>query len=109
MDEIRQAARRLIRTNLQKFVCEQMNNRQPDNVWRNLLWLAKGFEKDAKEEWQAAIQRKGKPPLTQIVPEALSKAVENATLPYENTVPSDVLEQLVQQYVDNFDGGEVFR
>jgi len=109
MDEIQQAARRLIRTNLQRFVCEKMNVRHPDDVWTNLLWLAEGFERDAREDWQALVERHGKPPLTQIVPQALSKAVENATLPYENTVSPEVLKGLVQLYLDGFNGGEVFR
>lgn len=103
MKEMQQAARQAIRTNLQRFVCERMNERYPDSFWSNALWLAEGFERDAREQWRELVCKREDVPLKQIVPDALSGAVENATLPYEAAADVDELADLVRQYVEKFD------
>jgi hypothetical protein len=102
----RTLARRWLKSRMRLAICRAKAEEDPD-IWTPMTFLAESFEREARKEWRDHAKGKTRERLLPHVIEALNESASEATLPYKDKLPTDWLDQKVQEFMESFDLGSM--
>jgi len=95
----------LLRSSMRLHICRRMAEERPD-VWEPMVMLSSSFVDDARKGWEDVLRRWSPdetPTLLGIILNALIQARADVGIPYSDYIPQKRMDELVQEYLDQFD------
>jgi hypothetical protein len=102
-DRTRELARRYLKGLIRVHICKtKLRETDEADVWGHMTWLASSFEQEAREAWYDYVQGKSLEALKPSIIQALTEAVDEASIPYIDILDKDWLDAQVTAFLVDF-------